>query len=244
MERLPSEVRDIDRIASTPVRAATNIGSALRLAAALFPDDAQKRIVLLSDGNDTTGSGQNEAALAAAAGVQVETRVVGLAGRDEVLVERLRTPTTTRIGETIEATAEIRSSVGQPATVRLFADGGLVDARQVDLVAGINRVTFQVKAEKAQFHTFRAVVEAARDTFSQNNRADSNTIVTGEPRTLVVAGNPTVATELVAALRTQHQQIDAATPEAIPNNLAGLETYDSVVLVDVPKAGAPPGLRP
>ena len=236
VERLPSEVRDIDRIASTPVRAATNIGSALRLAAALFPDDAQKRIVLLSDGNDTTGSGQNEAALAAAAGIQVETRVVGLAGRDEVLVERLRTPTTARIGETIEATAEIRSSVAQPATVRLFADGGLVDARQVDLVAGINRVTFQVKAEKAQFHTFRAVVEAARDTFSQNNRADSNTIVTGEPRILVVAGNPTVATELVAALRTQHQQVDTATPEAIPNDLAGLETYDSIVLVDVPKA--------
>ena len=32
---------------------------------ALFPDDAQKRIVLLSDGNDTTGRGQAEAALAA-----------------------------------------------------------------------------------------------------------------------------------------------------------------------------------
>ena len=48
--------REIDRLASTPVKAATDIGAALRLAAALFPDDAQKRIVLLSDGNDTTGA--------------------------------------------------------------------------------------------------------------------------------------------------------------------------------------------
>src|SRR5256885_220792 len=32
VERLPSEIRDVDRIASTPVRAATNIGAALRLA--------------------------------------------------------------------------------------------------------------------------------------------------------------------------------------------------------------------
>jgi uncharacterized membrane protein/Mg-chelatase subunit ChlD len=236
VERLPSEIRDIDRIASTPVRAATNIGAALRLAAALFPDDAQKRIVLLSDGNDTTGAGQNEAALAAAGGVQVETRVVGLAGRDELLVERLRTPTTARIGETIEATAEIRSSVAQPATVRLFADGGPIDSRHVDLVAGLNRVTFTIKSLDARFHTFRAVVEAARDTFSQNNRADSNTIVNGEPRILVVAGDAKVSTELVAALRTEHQQVDTAAPEALPNDLPGLEAYDSIVLVDVPKA--------
>jgi len=40
-ERLPQEVREIDRIASTPVRSATDIGAALRLASALFPDDAQ-----------------------------------------------------------------------------------------------------------------------------------------------------------------------------------------------------------
>ena len=40
--------QEIDRIASTPVKSATDIGAALRLATALFPDDAQKRIVLLS----------------------------------------------------------------------------------------------------------------------------------------------------------------------------------------------------
>ena len=70
VERLPSELTEIDRLASTPVKSATDIGAALRLATALFPDDAQKRIVLLSDGNDTTGGGQAEAALAASQGVQ------------------------------------------------------------------------------------------------------------------------------------------------------------------------------
>ena len=48
VERLPSELTDIDRIASAPVKSATDIGAALRLASALFPDEAQKRIVLLS----------------------------------------------------------------------------------------------------------------------------------------------------------------------------------------------------
>src|SRR5204863_5173207 len=116
VERLPADVREIDRIASTPVKTATDIGGALRLASALFPDEAQKRIVLLSDGNDTTGSGQSEAALAAARGVQIETRAIGLGAANEVLVDRLTTPSTARIGEEIEAAADVSSTVDQPAT--------------------------------------------------------------------------------------------------------------------------------
>ncbi|HTK44903.1 MAG TPA: VWA domain-containing protein [Patescibacteria group bacterium] len=235
VERLPEELRAIDRLRSTPVKAATDIGGALRLAAALFPDAAQKRIVLISDGNDTTGRGQREAAFAAARGIQVETRVVGLVDRDEVLVDRLATPSTARLGEEIEAVAEISSSVAQPATVRLFADGGLVETVRVDLKEGSNRVVFRVKPTEPGFHTFRAVVEAAHDTFSQNDRADSNTIVKGEPRTLVLAGNEAIAVELVKALRTEGQLVDSVVPEALPTDFSSLLTYDSIVVVDVPR---------
>jgi uncharacterized membrane protein len=233
VERLPADLADIDRIASTPVTSATDIGAALRLATALFPDDTQKRIVLLSDGNDTTGDGQAEAALAASRGVRIETRRIGLGDVEEVLVERLTTPSTARLGESVPVVAEIRSSVAQTATVRLFADGAPAASQPVDLAAGVTRVTFDVKPADAGFHTFRVVVEAALDTFSQNDRADSNTIVKGEPRTLVLAGNDDVATELVAALRNQGQLVDTAVPEALPTDLASLAAYDSVVLVDV-----------
>ena len=233
VERLPSDLAELDRIASTPVKSATDIGAALRLATALFPDDAQKRIVLLSDGNDTAGSGQAEAALAASAGVQVETRRIGPGDVDEVLVERLTTPSTATLGESIEAAAEIRSSVAQSGVVRLFADGVLAATERVQLQAGITRISFDVTPTEAGFHTFRVVVEAARDTFSQNDRADSNTIVKGEPRTLVLAGNDTVAAELVAALQSQRQTVDSIVPEALPTDFASLATYDSVVMVDV-----------
>lgn len=235
VERLPNELTEIDRLASTPVRSATDIGAALRLATALFPDDAQKRIVLLTDGNDTGGTGQAEAALAATHDIRIETRAIGLGGADEVLVERLTTPSTANLGESVEAVAEIRSSVAQPATVRLFVDGQSVAAQTVGLDAGVTRVAFDVTPKDAGFHTFRVVVEAARDTFSENDRADSDTIVKGEPRTLVLAGNAAVAAELVSALGAQRQRVDTIVPEALPNDLGSLATYDSIVLVDVPR---------
>src|SRR5688572_16664009 len=235
VERLPSDLGEIDRLASTPVRSATDIGAALRLASALFPDDSQKRIVLLSDGNDTTGGGQAEAALAATRDIRIETRRIGLGASDEVLVERLITPSTSNLGDSVEAIAEIRSSVAQPATVRLFVNGQIADTQRLNLEAGITRVVFDIEPTEAGFHTFRVVVEAARDTFSENDRADSNTIVKGEPRTLVLAGNEAVAAELVDALTAQRQKVDTMVPEQLPTDFAALATYDSVVLVDVPR---------
>ena len=235
VERLPSDLAEIDRIASAPVRSASDIGGALRLATALFPDDAQKRIVLLSDGNDTTGSGQAEAALSAARGVRIETRQIGLGASDEVLVERASSPSTTRLGEDIEIVSEVRSSVAQPATIRLFVNGIQAgEAQRVDLEEGANTVRFTYSPIEAGFHRFRVVVEAGRDTFSQNNRADSNTIVQGEPRTLVLAGDEVVADELVSALESQRHQVDTIVPETLPE-LDQLLDYDSIVLVDVPR---------
>ncbi|MFL5717846.1 MAG: VWA domain-containing protein [Chloroflexota bacterium] len=235
VERLPADLSEIDRLASTPVKSATDIGAALRLATALFPDDAQKRIVLLSDGNDTAGAGQAEAALAASQGVRIETRRIGLGDVDEVLIERVTTPSTARLGESVPVAVEVRSNVAQTATVRLFADGTLAATKPVELPVGSTTVTFDVKPTEAGFHTFRAVVEAARDTFSENDRADSNTIVKGEPRTLVLAGDDKVAAELVAALKSQRQEVETIVPEALPTDFASLASYDSVVLVDVPR---------
>ena len=79
------------------------------------------------------------------------------------------------------------------------------------------------------------VVEAGRDTFAQNDRADSFTVVKGEPKTLILAGNDAVAKELVEALKAQRQQVDSIVPEALPTDFAELVSYDSIVLVDVPR---------
>ena len=227
---------EIDRIASVPVKSATDIGAALRLATALFPDDAQKRIVLLSDGNDTTGGGQAEAALAASQGVVIETRRIGPGSHrrgarraaDDAVDREPRRVDRGRRRHPLDASRSRRPSGCSP-TARWSRRS------PSSCEAGGTTVTFDVTPTEAGFHTFRVVVEAARDTFSQNDRADSNTIVKGAPRTLVLAGDDKVAAELVAALKSQRQTVDSIVPEALPTDFASLAGYDSVVMVDVPR---------
>jgi uncharacterized membrane protein len=233
VERLPAELTDLDRIASIPATSATDIGGALRLAAALFPDDTQKRIVLVSDGNDTTGRGQSEAALAASRGVQIETYVVGLGARDEIVVQRVHSPATAREGEDIEIEVTITSTVAQPATVRLFGDGAQIGVQNVTLVAGVNSVVFTTRANEAGFHTFRARVEAEHDTFAQNNFGDSHTIVKGDPRVLLISGSTDAGGNVRTALAAQNQDVTEVSPEQAPTDLTGYASYDSVVLADV-----------
>ncbi|MFN8521060.1 MAG: VWA domain-containing protein [Chloroflexota bacterium] len=235
VERLPAELVGVDRLASVPVRSATDVGGALRLASALFPDGTRRRLVLLSDGNDTTGRGQSEAAVAGAAGIPIDTLVIGRSGDAEVMMASLQAPATARVGDDLEVVATVVSTVAQPATVRLYGDGVPVGSPQrVDLAEGATRVTFTVSATEAGFHVFRAVVEAAQDTFRQNDRADADTVVKGEPRVLLVADDPATASALRDALTAQRHQVDEVGPEGVPADLAGLASYDAVVLADVP----------
>ena len=236
VERLPGELTDLDRIASVPATSATDVGGALRLAAALFPDDTQKRIVLVSDGNDTTGQGQSEAALAGARGVQIQTFVVGLGAADETIVQRVHSPTTARVGEDIEIEVTITSTVAQPASVRLYGDGVQIGVQNVNLVAGVNSVIFTTRATEAGFYTFRARVEAEHDTFAQNNVGDSHTVVKGDPRILLINGSAEAGANLEAALKAESQDVTVVTPEQAPTDLTGLASFDAVVLADVPAA--------
>ncbi|MFA0739825.1 MAG: hypothetical protein LKKZDAJK_002951, partial [Candidatus Fervidibacter sp.] len=55
VEIAPSNLRRLPAFHAAPDRTATDIASALRLAMGLFPEGFARRIVLLSDGNETNG---------------------------------------------------------------------------------------------------------------------------------------------------------------------------------------------
>ena len=143
-------------------------------------------------------------------------------------------------------------SVAQPATVRLFADG-----TQVAIAAGRARG----RASPGSRSTSRRPRPAStRSASASRPRATRSARTTGPTRTRSSrasrgrSSSPATTRSRPSssqALESQRQQVDTIVPEALPTDFAGLATYDSIVLVDVPRlrligppAGRAPGLRP
>ena len=66
VEQLPRSETTMPALASVPIRNATNIEGALRLAMALLPNEGGRRLVLLSDGQETSGDTRRLLELASA----------------------------------------------------------------------------------------------------------------------------------------------------------------------------------
>src|SRR6202035_5761753 len=71
---------------------ATDLAAGLRLAADLLPSDYRPRVVLLSDGQETTGDAVAQARLLNARGVEVDVVPLPSASGPEALVDSVSTP--------------------------------------------------------------------------------------------------------------------------------------------------------
>jgi uncharacterized membrane protein len=89
----------------------TDIGAAMKLALASFPEGSGKRIVLISDGNENLGQAEEQARIAKQNGVQVDIVPisVGRKQQNEILVERLEAPALTEKDSRLPLRVVIRS---------------------------------------------------------------------------------------------------------------------------------------
>jgi len=234
VERAVSGDPDLGPLLSKPQTGQTDLAGAVRLGLALFPEGYARRLVLISDGQETKGDLVAAANVAASSGVEISTRTLGVASGDETLVSEVRAPARAREGEAVDVGVTIGSTRGGAAQVRLFADGNLLAEQDVTLKAGDNPFTFTVAQPGTGFHRFRAEVKAAADTFYQNNTASAFTDVKGRARVLLLEGSPDEGANLGAALRASGYLVDTFAADRAPANLAELVNYDAIVLVDVP----------
>ncbi|MDP9271149.1 MAG: VWA domain-containing protein [Chloroflexota bacterium] len=233
VDRLPAESNELQAPTSVPVVASTDVAAAVRLATAVMPAGTQQRLVLLSDGNDTAGDATEAIAAAATRGVRLDVVLPSGDTYGEALVDGLDAPSGSRVGESIQLTARVRSTVATPATLRLLADGATVATRQLSLTPGSTEINFTIKTDTPGFHVFRTVIEPKTDHFPQNNAADAYVLVSGEPQVLLATDDPARAADLVASLRTGRQQVTVVPRSGVPTSIATLAGYDAVVLDDV-----------
>ncbi|MCA9911406.1 MAG: VWA domain-containing protein, partial [Anaerolineae bacterium] len=92
VERALSVVRELPGLRSTPVTSNTDLAEAIRIGLGLFPADAARRIVILSDGVQTVGDARAAAERAAATGVEISYVPFSRDPAPEVQVTDVRVP--------------------------------------------------------------------------------------------------------------------------------------------------------
>jgi Mg-chelatase subunit ChlD len=245
VERPMAAARELAPLTSIPLTLETDIAEAIRLGLALFPPDAAKRMVILSDGIATTGDAEEAARLAAASGVQV--LVVPFladpsqAAAPEVLISQVSAPARLREGESFALEVTLEATRAESVTLRVFAGAQVVAEQPVALNPGENNLTIPLTAGASGFAAYRVQIVPAsgQDGFYQNNELAAFSQIQGPPRVLVVgrpAGRDGVdeLTALTEALEASSVALEVVPPVDLPSELPALSEYAAVVLVDVP----------
>lgn len=225
---------DFSQFESTPDTSYTDLAAGLRLAAAILPTDSERRIVLLSDGQQNLGDALQEAQLLQQEGIRLDVVPLPTFTGPEARIDDLSAPTELRTNERFLLHTRLFSSVAQQVTLRLYLDQTLLLQQSLHLVVGNQDVSFSVMAPPAGFHTFRITLDAPFDTISQNNEAAAFVNVQGPPHVLVIEGKPDAGHNIVAALQATHINVTLGTPADVPFTLDQLAGYSTVVLADVP----------
>lgn len=230
----------------------TNLAGAMRLAQASFPEDAAKRIVILSDGNQNLGDARELAQAMAASGIGIDVVPVRYEHQGEVVVERVVLPGNVRRSQPFDlkvvannirqATADDPGIVRGRLTVRkrLGDQSVVVSEDRVELPPGKRVFTVRQSMDSAGFYTYEATFEPDRredDTMRQNNRATAFTHIRGKGQVLLVEDyeNRGEHERLIQALRRENLEVAIRPSNQAFVDISDLQQYDTVILGNVPR---------
>lgn len=224
---------DVEKIQAVVGTERTDIAGAIRLGTAAFPETGQKRLVLMSDGNENIGDAMAAVLAARPLGVTVDVVPMGITRENDVSVQKLGIPPKLKKGQSFEAKIFVQSDHDTDAIVTLHRNDQDLGRQPVHLSAGKNLFTFPQTLSEPGFYNYDVVVEAPGDTLPQNNRASAFAFVKGQPRVLVVSSDPDGDKQLVAAMQSTRLDVQLVGVKSFPGTLAELQSYDAIVLSNV-----------
>lgn len=244
----------------------TDIGEALQLAMATFKNDAMRRIVLITDGNQNLGDIEPALTAAASQHVPIDVFPLNYRVRNEVLMEKMIAPTWKRQNEPFTVEVYLRSTNPTDSTGKLtvLMDGVPIPldpskpnetAKTVTVHNGVTPFRVQIPGLKEPgAHRFSATFEGESqgagkvDTLLSNNKGEAFTFVNGKGQVLYVdnARDPNGALgpgkALASALASEGINVVTKGVDQFPQDILALQNYDAVILHNVPKGGGFGGL--
>ena len=229
---------EIERFASIPQSSGTDIANAIQTALSMFPPDVSRRIVIMSDGQATSGDAIARAQRAAVAGVEISFVPLFRAPAPEVRITAIDAPSRVAEQQSFDISIGIDAEAPSPATLRIFSGGRLIHEESLALQAGQTRYSLTQAGETSGFLDFTAQIDVPgeNDNFSQNNQLGAFSQVVGPARVLLVSADAAETQYLLPALQKAGLVVDLIAPGSMPVKMSDLADYKSVILANVPAA--------
>jgi uncharacterized membrane protein len=213
----------------------TNIASSFQLALAMFPADANKRIILLSDGQENTGNSLNEAAIVSANHVPVDVLPLDSSMEREVFIKEFSIPEKVSKDEPFDAKIVLESTVPSDVKMQFYRNSSLAGEKKLSLKPGKNVFFIPQKVEDSGFYSYeiQVIAEKNSDTIMDNNRAWAYTRASGKPRVLIISEDPGLDRYLINALKIKGIEVSHISSDNIPTKLFQLQNYQTIILNDI-----------
>jgi len=226
----------------------TNIAAAVQLGINQFPESRQKRIVLLSDGNQNVDDGRELVDVAKASGVEIDILQLNVHFESEVIASKLQLPHQVRVGEPFDLRLLVEGAKATKTLVYAYRNGQLLGERKVYQLAKGRQlldVFLGQRIEEEGIYEYRVEVTAEEDTIRENNTLYGSVSVKGKAKILYVVNllsqEPDGRADAngmgknAQFLQTILKNVDITTiePKLFPNNRVELQSYDAIILNDV-----------
>ena len=226
-----------DGVADDAFRSGSRLADALLSTRLAFPAGKARRVVLLSDGQETAFDEDLAEAVGVLEAEQVDLHFAGVAGLDKAeAAVTLVEPSSPFAFEGEVVRIKVRVAANQPMTARLrmLHKGVAVQDAQIDLTATAqNDFYMDVDMTTPGPSVWTAELLPENDYFPINNQLASTVTVRGQPRVLVIHQDEKEMRPFSRALKEQEFDIDVRGKFGLPESLEEMLAFDCIILADV-----------
>ncbi|MDD2585499.1 MAG: VWA domain-containing protein [Syntrophomonadaceae bacterium] len=212
----------------------SNLQEGLKLADALMPDPSNKRLVLISDGQQNKGDAGKEVEYLRDKNVRIDVLPLNLTQGPDIRIDEMQIPRKLFAGEKFPIKIKITGNTSALTNLRVFKDGRMIIEEKVKVNRGENTFIYNYQIDDGGMYAFTSKIEAQDDTIPENNEASVFTSVHGKPVVLLVESQPGEGRAIASAINSLGIDAVTVTPETIPAGLEYLQHYQVIILCNVP----------
>lgn len=232
----------------------SSLADAVSLARALVPAGEAGRLLVMSDGLETSDRAERVAESVANGRVVIDTLLVPRIEVADVSIEGFDVPATALPGSAIPAVVTLRSSGPAAGIVRIRLDGRALplrgtsaegDGLAVELAEGTTTIRAQLPIGSGPVHALEVVFEPGDpsiDRVSENSRA-TRVIAVPAGRAVLALGRDATPRAIDGWLTDAGFSVRRLPADALPEDPLWLAGFDLILLDDVPAAQLSPAAQ-